>query len=65
MQLSISFSFLLTTLLLAFAHVEASPAKRAPGIVTLPLKRVVHGSDVHPSVVSPTLDLFLREELWY
>ena len=65
MQLDVSFSFLLTALLFALTQVEASPTKRSPGIVTLPLKRVVRGSDVHPSVVSPTLDLFLWGELWY
>jgi len=51
MQLSLSFSFLLTTLL-ALTQVEAFPVKRSPGIVTLPLKRLPQPSDVHPSVVS-------------
>ena len=59
MRHSFSFSFLLTTLLFALTQVEAHPTKRAPGLVTVPLKRVVHESDDHSSVVSSTLDLFL------
>ena len=59
MQLSHSFSFLLTALLLSFAQVEASPTKRDAGIVTLPLKRLPQSTDVHPSIVCLTLDSFL------
>ena len=58
MQLSLSFSFLLTTLLFTLAQVEASPTKRSPGMVTLPLKRLSQPSDDHPSIVSPAFDLF-------
>ena len=54
MQLSLSFSFLLTTLLFTLAQVEAFPTKRSPRTVTLPLKRLSQPSDVHPSNVSPT-----------
>ena len=58
MQLSFSFSFLLTTLLFALTQVKAHLTKRTPGLVTLPLRRVVQESDDHPSVVSSSLDLF-------
>ena len=57
MQLSLSFSFLLTTLLFTLAQVEAFPTKRSPRTVTLPLKRLSQPSDVHPSIVIPTFDL--------
>jgi len=57
MQLSHSFSFLLTGLLFVFAQVEASPTKREPGIVTLPLKRLPQSTDVHPSIVRLTLSV--------
>jgi len=51
MQLALSFSFLLTTLLLALGQVEATPVKRSPGFVTLPLKRLPLQSGAHPSVL--------------
>ena len=60
MQLSVSFSYLLTTLLFALAQVEAIPTKRSPGTVTLPLKRLPQPSDVHPSIVSSILDVPLE-----
>ena len=55
MQLGLSFSVLLTTLLFALTQVEAVPVN--PRTVTLPLKRLSQQSCVHPTVVSPTLDL--------
>ena len=53
MQLALSLSVLLASLLLA---VDALPYRRDAGLVTLPLKRL-HGqrSDVHPQLVSHTL----------
>ena len=56
MQLCGSFSFLLTGLLFFLTQVEATLAKRSPGLVTLPLKRLPRPADVHPAVVSTTLD---------
>ena len=53
MQLSLSFSFLLTTLLFTLTQVEASPTEWPSRIVTLPLKRLPQPSDVHSSTVSP------------
>ena len=61
MQFGLSFSCLLTALLFALAQVEAAPVNR-PRTVTLPLKRLPRDLDVHPSVVSPTLDFFLRRD---
>ena len=60
MQLDFSFSFLLTALLCALAQVEAAPVKRSPRVVTLPLKRLPQRTDVHPTVVSSTLDISLE-----
>ena len=60
MQLSVSFSYLLVTLLFALARVEATPTKRSPGTMTLPLKRLPQPSDVHPSIVSSILDIPLE-----
>jgi len=54
MQLSLSFSLLLASLLLAISssNVEALPAKRNAGMVTLPLKRLHQPrSDIHPQVL--------------
>ncbi|TFY79710.1 hypothetical protein EWM64_g4301 [Hericium alpestre] len=52
MQLALSFSVLLGSLLIALTQVSALPVDGNAGIVTLPLKRV-HGprSDVHPLVL--------------
>lgn len=60
MQLGFSLSVLLASLLLANPGVEALPARRNAGTVTLPLKRL-HGqrSDLHPQVVSTQ-----RDESW-
>lgn len=57
MQLGLSFSVLLTTLLFALAQAAAVPVKRSPGVVTLPLKRLAQQPGVHPTVVSCTLEL--------
>jgi len=51
MHLALSFSVLLTTLLLALAQVEALPTTRSPRTVTLALKRLPQRSDVHPSIL--------------
>ena len=56
MQLRAPFSFLLTGLMFILTQVEATPAKRQPGLVTLPLKRLPRPDDVHPAVVSAILD---------
>jgi len=51
MQLKLSFSLLLSSLLLGYQHVDAVPVKRNPGMVTLPLKRLEHRrGDIHPQV---------------
>jgi hypothetical protein len=58
MQLGLSFSVLLASLSIAIfsSNVEALPAKRNAGMVTLPLKRLHQPrSDIHPQVVSSTL----------
>jgi len=54
MHVGLSFSVLLASLLIAIPSfpVEALPAKRNAGMVTLPLKRLHQSrSDVHPQVV--------------
>jgi hypothetical protein len=56
MQLGISFTVLLASLILALSSadsVEAAPFRRNAGMITLPLKRL-HNSrdDIHPQVVS-------------
>lgn len=55
MQFGFTFTVLLASLLVAISSqtVEAAPAKRGAGLITLPLKRL-HGprSDIHPQVVS-------------
>lgn len=55
MQFGFTFTVLLASLLVAISpqNVEAAPAKRGAGLITLPLKRL-HGprSDIHPQVVS-------------
>ena len=56
MQLRAPFSFLLAGFLFILTQVEATPAKRPPGLVTLPLKRSPRPDNVHPAVVSATLD---------
>ncbi len=52
MQLGLSFSLLLATLLFSLSSgVQAAPAKRG-GLITLPLKRITHlRDDVHPTIV--------------
>ena len=54
MKLRVPFSFLLAELLLVLIHVVATPAKRSPGLVTLPPKHSPWLADVHPAVVSNT-----------
>lgn len=52
MQLTISFFALLVTVLVALSDVEALPAKRGAGMITLPLKRIQQpSSDLHPQIV--------------
>lgn len=56
MQLQLSFSVLLSTLLVVLSttgDVESHPFKRQPvgGMVTLPLKRIVQRDDIHPQVL--------------
>ncbi|KAJ7722740.1 acid protease [Mycena maculata] len=53
MQLSLSFSALLAGVLVALSvpDVQAAPYKRAPKMVTLPLKRIQARSDVHPQIL--------------
>ncbi|EJD06630.1 acid protease [Fomitiporia mediterranea MF3/22] len=55
MQLFVSFSTLLTSLLLAISltgDVDARPAKRDAGTITLPLKRMTQArSDIHPQIL--------------
>lgn len=60
MQLGVSFSLLLTTLLFAVAQVESFPVKRSPRLATLPLKRLPQRRDVHPSIVSFPVDALLE-----
>jgi len=58
MQLGLSFSVLLASLFIAMSpsNVEALPAKRNAGMVTLPLKRLHQPrGDIHPQVVSGML----------
>ncbi|THG95238.1 hypothetical protein EW026_g6382 [Hermanssonia centrifuga] len=52
MQLGLSFSLLLATLLFSLSSgVQAAPAKRG-GLITLPLKRITHlRDDVHPTIL--------------
>lgn len=56
MQLGLSFSLLLASLLFSLSSgVQAAPAKRGAGMVTLPLKRIHQvRDDIHPQVVSTT-----------
>ena len=58
MQLGLSFSLLLASLLITLSSgVQAAPAKRG-GMVTLPLKRIHQArDDIHPQIVriSPCL----------
>jgi len=53
MQLSLSFSALLAGVLVALSvpDVQAAPTRRAPRMVTLPLKRMEVRSDVHPQIL--------------
>lgn len=51
MQLSYSFSFLLTALLFGLVQVEAVPVKRSPRSVTLPIKRLPQSADVPPTIL--------------
>ncbi|PAV16553.1 acid protease [Pyrrhoderma noxium] len=54
MQLVLSFSTLLASLLLALSLTEnavARPYRRDAGIITLPLKRIPQRDDVHPQVL--------------
>jgi len=54
MQLHISFSALLTTVLVVLScqDADARPMKRGVGMITLPLKRVYQArGDIHPQVV--------------
>ncbi|THH27412.1 hypothetical protein EUX98_g6771 [Antrodiella citrinella] len=54
MQLALSFVLLLASVLVSLSPaVDAAPSKRAPGLVTLPLKRIhqsVPNGSVHPQV---------------
>lgn len=55
MYLGVSFSVLLASVLVALSAVEvqAAPAKRGAGMVTLPIQRVTQKRDgVHPHIVS-------------
>ena len=60
MQLGVSFSLLLATLLFAVAQVDAVPVKRSPRAIKLPLKRLPQQRDVHPTIVSFTVDVLLE-----
>ncbi|THH03644.1 hypothetical protein EW145_g6119 [Phellinidium pouzarii] len=54
MQLVLSFSTLLASLLLAItlvSDVDARPYKRDGGMVTFPVKRITQRSDIHPQVL--------------
>ena len=63
MQLVLSFSTLLASLLLALSLTEnavARPYRRDAGIITLPLKRIPQRDDVHPQVVSSKFNLLFH-----
>lgn len=54
MQLSLSFSALLASFVIAMSAsgVQALPLKRNAGMVTLPLKRIESRSGIHPQLVN-------------
>lgn len=61
MQLGLSFTLLLASLLFSLSSgVQAAPARRNAGLVTLPLKRIHQlRDDIHPTLVCASYILIL------